>query len=253
MVKNNKELRIELLNSYGFYDEVTLDSSFKDHLKLANIICDSPISYISLLDGENQYILSQEGAEFDTIPSKESFCQYTLFKNEALIINDTSKDKRTKDLALVTNEPSVKFYAGIPLNDENNDTLGSFCVVDYKARQLSPQQIEGLTILAKQALTALKRKKTILPILKAHGTDNCTNVDSVSSIENALIGLNKKLIQQHGEILLKTQEQGIGLSSCVKIVEKYDSAIQVTSEVGVGSSFSFHIPCINPPTKAESN
>lgn len=57
----------------------------------------------------------------------------------------------------------------------------------------------------------------------------------------------KRLYNENRQI----EGSGIGLSTCQKIIEKYDSVITVKSEVGKGSSFSFSLPTVLNLTRAK--
>jgi len=137
-----------LLQNYGL-ENIANDQSFNNLLSLAKIICEVPIAYISIFDSNNQYIIAQDGFEFQTIPVQESVSQYTLNKNKVLVIEDIKKDSRTKNLPLFKQNPSINFYSGFPLiTDKNN--LGTFCIMDYKSRALSAKQEKALKLLSEE-------------------------------------------------------------------------------------------------------
>jgi len=114
---NRNASRGSLLQNYGL-EKTAQDKPFKNLLSLAKIICEVPIAYISILDKNNQYILAQEGVEFQTIPLQDSVCKYTLNKKKIVTVEDIKKDSRTNNLPLVKQHPSINFYAGFPLITE---------------------------------------------------------------------------------------------------------------------------------------
>lgn len=66
-----------------------------------------------------------------------SFCGHTILAREPLIIANAETDPRFADNPLVTGEPHIRFYAGIPLSDPDGHRLGTFCVIDRRSRHLS--------------------------------------------------------------------------------------------------------------------
>lgn len=106
------EDRNALLKKYGL-NVIAPDESFANLLKIAKIICDTPIAYISILDNECQYILSQDGIQLTKMPLENTFCQHTLNQNEILTIEDTQKDDRTKHLPLPNQKSQLFFILGI--------------------------------------------------------------------------------------------------------------------------------------------
>ncbi|MHB8177876.1 MAG: hypothetical protein ACYDA5_09670 [Vulcanimicrobiaceae bacterium] len=54
----------------------------------------------------------------------------------------------------MTDEPNIRFYAGVPLHIENGFPLGSLCMIDRAPRRLTQEQRVRLRLLAK-ALEAL--------------------------------------------------------------------------------------------------
>ena len=68
------------------------------------------------------------------------------------MIDDLTRDDRTKDNPLVTGDPFIRFYAGAPLRTPSGVAIGTLCVIDTIARPggLTPDQKESLEALARQ-------------------------------------------------------------------------------------------------------
>jgi GAF domain-containing protein len=56
----------------------------------------------------------------------------------------------------VTNEPHIRFYAGMPLVTGEGYALGTLCVIDRVPRELSQEQIEKIKALAHSAMLLLE-------------------------------------------------------------------------------------------------
>src|SRR3546814_20929597 len=51
-----------------------------------------------------------------------------------LVFPDAAADPRFRDNPLVTGEPHIRFYAGMPLRAYNGAILGALCIVDRRPR-----------------------------------------------------------------------------------------------------------------------
>lgn len=67
-----------------------------------------------------------------------------------LVIPDARLDNMFSDNPLVSGDPKVVFYAGAPLISKNGYPLGTLCIMDFKPRDLSQQDVETLKVLANQ-------------------------------------------------------------------------------------------------------
>lgn len=177
MINNNEQERLAALKSYQILDTLPKET-FDRFTKLAAIICDVPISLVSLIDENRQWFKSQVGIEVKETPREIAFCSHTIRDDKILEIEDATNDFRFKNNPLVTSSPSIKFYAGFPLVDPNGYALGTLCVIDTKPNKLSETQKNALKLLAKSVidLIVLQRK-----------TQEIENFDKLFQISKDLI------------------------------------------------------------------
>lgn len=121
--------------------------------RLASIICDVPAAMISLIDRNRQWFKSVYGLPIRETPRDISFCAHAIMDPERIfVVPDTTKDPRFATNPLVTESPYIRFYAGAPLVTEDRIPIGTFCVVDYKPKQLNDHQLEALRRLSEIAM-----------------------------------------------------------------------------------------------------
>lgn len=108
---------------------------------------------IVLLDDQRQWFKAKAGAIGSQTSKDASFCKYTIQSDEPNVINNATLDPRVKHSPLVTNAPWIRAYLGIPLTSLSKARLGTFCVIDTKAREWSQSEI-GLT---KKLATIIER------------------------------------------------------------------------------------------------
>lgn len=155
-----EDQRLQSLWSYQLIDNVD-QGEFNDLVDLAAKICDTPISLISLLDSDTQYHKAIKGLTIDSIPRHHSFCNHTIKSGKKImIVDDASKDERFMNNPLVTGDPNITFYAGVPLVNNSGHTMGALCVVDDKPRKLSKFQKQSLQTLSRQVIRLFELRKT---------------------------------------------------------------------------------------------
>jgi len=137
---------------YDLYQSNLLDTpheaEFDEIVKLASSICNMPISLISLVDANRQWFKARVGLNVSETNRDVSFCSHAILQDQLLEIKDTLQDTRFFDNPLVTDDPSIRFYAGMPLVTSTGNRLGTLCVIDKNPGELSDKQKFGLKVLA---------------------------------------------------------------------------------------------------------
>lgn len=155
-----EEERLTALDSYSILD--TLPESDYDNLTaIAAEICGTPIALVSLLDNKRQWFKSRHGLDASETPKELAFCAHAINdEKNVLIVQDSRTDDRFHDNPLVTGNPKVVFYAGVPLLTPEGLPLGTLCVIDHKPKLLSQNQIKSLKALSQQTMNLLELRKS---------------------------------------------------------------------------------------------
>lgn len=134
--------------------------AFDAIVEAAALVCNRPISLISLVDDERQWFKANIGLPgVAETPRDVAFCGYTILQDEILEVRDATKDARFLDNQLVRDTPNIRFYAGVPLKLSDGMKVGSLCVIDQKPGFLTDQQRIVLTKLAQAAVQALESRR----------------------------------------------------------------------------------------------
>ena len=137
----NEWQRLEVLRRLAILDTPP-EERFDRIVRLVTRLFRVPISYISLVDDQTQWIKSQEGACALTSSREKSFCGHTILDNRAMIVPDAKQDPRFAHNPMVTGEPHIRFYAGRPLEVEPGCCVGSLCIMDHEPRRLTETERE---------------------------------------------------------------------------------------------------------------
>jgi GAF domain-containing protein len=97
----------------------------------------TPIALISLVDQERQWFLSRHGLEATETARDISMCGHAVALRETLQVADTWVDPRFSGNPLVTGEPHVRAYLGVPLLSLRGQAIGTLCVLDRRVREFS--------------------------------------------------------------------------------------------------------------------
>ncbi|MGZ3756263.1 MAG: PAS domain S-box protein [Mucilaginibacter sp.] len=157
-IPHNEAERLKALHDYEILNSIDEDE-FDRITELASLICEVPISLVSLIDEHRQWFKSNHGLAVRETPRELAFCQYAIMQTELFTVKDASVDKRFINNDLVTGDPNIRFYAGYPLIDPNGYALGTLCVIDRIPRELSTSQKRALELLAQEVLVLIVERR----------------------------------------------------------------------------------------------
>ncbi|WP_295673640.1 PAS domain S-box protein [uncultured Mucilaginibacter sp.] len=157
-IPSNENDRLRALKNYEILDSGD-DREFDRITQSASLICDVPISLVSLVDEKRQWFKSATGLNVKETSRDLAFCGHTIMDDTIFEIEDATKDVRFKDNTLVTADPNIRFYAGYPLIDHHGYALGSLCVIDRKPKVLSAKQKKILKLLAGEVTSLIVERR----------------------------------------------------------------------------------------------
>ena len=146
-IVNDEPGRIAALRRYRILDTPS-EGAFDKVTGLVRALFGLPMSAVSLIDTDRQWFKSLDGLDATVTPRSVAFCDHAIRQDEPLIITDALDDPRFRDNPLVTGDPRIRSYAGVPLRTPDGYNIGSLCAIDTRARDFPPEQIEILKNLA---------------------------------------------------------------------------------------------------------
>jgi GAF domain-containing protein len=156
--------RLEALQSYAILDTPSEDA-FDQLATLAARVCQCPMAVVNFVDSERQWFKAAVGVPLAQTDRAIAFCAHALDGGrDAMVVPDTTQHPIFASNPLVTGEPHVRAYACVPLVTPEGFALGTLAVMDTVPRVLQDEQLDGLRILADQAMVQLelRRQKRLL-------------------------------------------------------------------------------------------
>jgi diguanylate cyclase (GGDEF)-like protein len=156
-----EEARLDALKTMGILN--------KDPIPILEILCRFAVDFcgvstaaITLVDRETVFFKALAGEmKLASTPREKSFCAHALLdENEIMVIPDTLLDPRFVENEQVTQEPFIRFYAGVRLMAANGHAIGCFCVMDTKPMILSDDQLSFLREMSRETINYLEGEKS---------------------------------------------------------------------------------------------
>ncbi|MGM0546918.1 MAG: GAF domain-containing sensor histidine kinase [Bacteroidota bacterium] len=143
------------LSYENYHDEL------QPFVKLGKEITESPVCEINIIDAYNQWTIARTKKELKVIPREESVCFDTIQQDEPYEISDLSQSDRYQNRSYVTGDPNFRYYCGVQLTTRDGNNIGSICVLDQKAKEISNQQKTKLQHLADLVVPYLEKDRLV--------------------------------------------------------------------------------------------
>jgi GAF domain-containing protein len=134
-------IKSQLMNNE--FDEV-----IEDCVHRVTTILDCPISIMTIIDGEVQFLKSSYGLT-DSIevakitPLSETFCQFTVANKGEFVVENSLEHPLLKDI----NTPGILAYMGHPIKSDG-EVVGTLCAMDRQPRKWTAHELATLKIIA---------------------------------------------------------------------------------------------------------
>lgn len=135
------------------------DPELDDIVELAALITGAPISLVSIVEEDEQVFAASAGLDAERTSRDVSFCGHAVAAgSRPLIVPDTRADPRFADNPLVTGDPRIASYAGVPLVSDHGHAIGTLCVISDEPATLTDRQVRGLERLATRAMRIIEER-----------------------------------------------------------------------------------------------
>lgn len=154
----NENARLDLLHRLQILD--TAEEAVYDSLtELACLLCNCSNAALTLISEHHQWVKAFHGYAVSSMPREQAYCAHTILTPHTVTyVPDALADSRFADNPLA--HGSMRSYTGVALCPEEGLAVGALCVYDEQPKTLTPKQLQGLQLLAKQATELLQARLT---------------------------------------------------------------------------------------------
>jgi diguanylate cyclase (GGDEF)-like protein/PAS domain S-box-containing protein len=123
--------------------------------EMASDLLQAPISLVSFIDEDRQWLKARVGFHQSETPRSHSFCSHAIRSDDVFKVDDATLDFRFRESPLVIGGPGIRSYAGAPLVVAPGIRVGTLCVMDTRPRIFDSVECELLAELSKVVVSEI--------------------------------------------------------------------------------------------------
>ena len=154
----DEQKRLEAL-----YQLEILDTPREEHFdrvtKMAARIFGTNLACINMVDAHRFFIKSAPGVDANELPREPGLCDTTIVGRRVHIIEDTLQDADAQRNSLVNSPPHIRFYAGAPVVTDDNQAIGTLCLLHDAPKTFSENDANLLLELADYVMHQIQYRK----------------------------------------------------------------------------------------------
>lgn len=144
---NPEDERLRTLRQYEILDSPE-EPHFDTLTQLGTQIFEIPICLICLVDENRLWFKSVQGLDRREVKRQSDIDDNILLSPGTVTIENTRIDERVPDGRFLEIDPDIRSYAGAPLRADNDQIIGTFCILDRTTRSYTVRDRTLLETLA---------------------------------------------------------------------------------------------------------
>ena len=139
--------RLAALDEYGVLDTPP-EPVFERIVGLVQQFVGTAMATVTFIDAERQWFKARRGVASCETARREAVCDHTIRSAEPLVVDDLREDERFRDFSIITDDPPILSYLGVPLVTPAGYALGALCALDHVPRQFTQTHVAAMQGLA---------------------------------------------------------------------------------------------------------
>lgn len=156
---SDEDDRLETLAGYEV-DELPVEDSFDRLTDLVADHFDVAVSFIGLIEAEEEKFLACTGADWDSLTREDTICTHSMLQEDVMVVEDITADSRFAENEQLQNLGIVS-YAGANMTAPNGQVIGQVCVLDHEPRQYTEPERETLQQYADTVMEILELRQRL--------------------------------------------------------------------------------------------
>ncbi|ELZ80378.1 GAF domain-containing protein [Haloferax larsenii] len=157
---DDEQERLDALSRYDV-DELPVQESFERLTDLIASHFDAAISFIGLLEEDEENFLACHGGDWDSLTRENTICTHSMLQEDVMVVEDIREDKRFSQNQQLENLGIVS-YAGANMTTPDGHVIGQVCLIDHEVRSYSDAQRHELEQFAETAMEILQLRQSLL-------------------------------------------------------------------------------------------
>ncbi|NUQ30218.1 MAG: EAL domain-containing protein [Acidobacteriaceae bacterium] len=179
--------RLRALEEYALSERLGLPA-LAPVVRLAAEMFRMPMSAVNLIGEQHVFFAASYGIDACDMSRDASFCAHAILQDDVMVVPDATHDVRFHDNPLVTGEPGIRFYAGMPLRSPSGHAIGALCVIDREPHaafsERDQERLRDFAALVSDKLE-LRRLEVAQQMSRFH--------EIAATSPGPLLGFNRKL------------------------------------------------------------
>lgn len=159
LAPENEGERLETLAEYDV-DALPIEDSFD---RLTDLIADRfdvAVSFIGLIEREEENFLACTGADWDSLTREDTICTHSMLQEDVMVVEDIDEDKRFSENEQL-HDLGIVSYAGANMTAPDGSVIGQVCVLDHEPRSYDAGERETLQQYAETAMEILELRRRL--------------------------------------------------------------------------------------------
>lgn len=159
LIPANEPARLAAVGRYDILDTPP-DGTFDRITSLAARLFDVPIAIVSIVDEDRIWFKSHHGLDAGQTDRERGLCASAILQVDPYVVREAHTDARAMANPLVAGELGLRFYAAAQLTTPDGYNIGTLCVLDVEARDVTDHELETLRDLAAVVIDEMELRRT---------------------------------------------------------------------------------------------
>ena len=165
-VEVDDQNRLKTIDDFLLSNDVPLD--LDDLMVVLAGAYKVPIALIGIVGEFEETFKARYGTTLSKVSREHAFCSHVVEERKQVVVNNAHEDPKFKDNPLVTGEPHICFYAGTPI-EINDEIIGAVCLIDTVPREIDAQYLEVLNRIGALVSQHISLSKEHEALKREHG------------------------------------------------------------------------------------